>query len=311
MIWPNNKSFALTIIDDTDFATIENIKPVYDYLYNNGIISTKTVWTYSCRDSFKGQSLADCDYLAFIRDLSQKGFEIASHGAGSGLFTREEILASLEDFKNKIGYYPNIFINHASNSDCIYWGVERFSSIFRFLYIFARKVLRKKQIKSGGSNPDSISFWGDVCKEKIQYIRGCTFNAINTLKIDRRMPFIVKKRIEYSNFWFSSSDGRNCEEFCRLLSAKNINSLEREHGLCIVYTHFAYGFYKNGKLDDKFINCIDYLATKNGYYAPASEILNYLKNSQKKNIYMNFFPELFYNIKWFCDRIIKEIRGKF
>ena len=44
MRWPEDKAFAFTIIDDTDYATIENIKPVYDFLYDAGLKTTKTVW---------------------------------------------------------------------------------------------------------------------------------------------------------------------------------------------------------------------------------------------------------------------------
>ncbi len=31
--WPLNKDFAFTIIDDTDNSTVQNIKPIYDFLY--------------------------------------------------------------------------------------------------------------------------------------------------------------------------------------------------------------------------------------------------------------------------------------
>lgn len=48
--WPNNKKFASTIVDDTDNGTIENTKPIYDFLYEHGLIITKTVWVYPPRD---------------------------------------------------------------------------------------------------------------------------------------------------------------------------------------------------------------------------------------------------------------------
>ena len=57
MKWPSNKKFAFTIVDDTDNATVENIKPVYDLLHKLSICSTKTIWVYPPRDSDnKGQS---------------------------------------------------------------------------------------------------------------------------------------------------------------------------------------------------------------------------------------------------------------
>ena len=42
--WPQGKSFAFTIVDDTDESTIENTKPVYDVLAGLGFRTTKTVW---------------------------------------------------------------------------------------------------------------------------------------------------------------------------------------------------------------------------------------------------------------------------
>ena len=63
MIWPQNKEFAFTIIDDTDFATKKNIKPVYDLLYDLGFLTTKTVWVYPPKDKFTGQSLRRCQEI--------------------------------------------------------------------------------------------------------------------------------------------------------------------------------------------------------------------------------------------------------
>ncbi len=42
--WPEGKTFAFTIFDDTDRSTVENTKPVYDFLKANGLRTTKSVW---------------------------------------------------------------------------------------------------------------------------------------------------------------------------------------------------------------------------------------------------------------------------
>jgi hypothetical protein len=44
--WPNGKRFAFTIVDDTDDATVQKVRPVYDFLLELGIRSTKTVWPF-------------------------------------------------------------------------------------------------------------------------------------------------------------------------------------------------------------------------------------------------------------------------
>ena len=98
--FPDNKKFIFTIIDDTDDAFLENIKPVYDFLYEYGIFITKTVWVYPPRDEeSKGHSLQHDGYRDFIIELKKKGYEIALHNIGSGEYLQEEILTGLEEYK--------------------------------------------------------------------------------------------------------------------------------------------------------------------------------------------------------------------
>ena len=49
-----------------------------------------------------------------------------------------------------------------------------------------------------------------------------------------------------------------------------------EGGLCIVYTHFASGFVKDSGVHDEFKTKITKLASMDGWFAPASEILDYV-----------------------------------
>ena len=280
MNWPDNKSFAFTIIDDTDNARLENIKPVYDFLYEKNILTTKTVWVYPPRDRFTGDCLMDENYYNFVIDLKRKGFEIALHGVGSGDFKRKEILDGLEIFKSKTGKYPDIHINHSKNPDNIYWGNQSFHSLLK-LY----SKLRNSKENFYGADEKSEYFWGDFVKENISYIRLWACNGINTLKFDPKMPFRDKNK-KYANFLFSSSDGSDVEKFNKLLEKKNIDRLKKEKGLCIVYVHFASGFVKEGVLNKEFQEKISYLAQQNGWFVPALEILNHIK-SQKKNEYVS------------------------
>ena len=136
-IFPNNKKFIFTIIDDTDDAFADNIKKVYDVLYENNIITTKTVWVYPLRDieRSKGESLQNINYKKFIIDIRNKGFEIALHNVGSGEYFRDEIISGLNDFNSTIGYFPNLHINHSYNPDNIYCGSKRFSFPSRFTHV--------------------------------------------------------------------------------------------------------------------------------------------------------------------------------
>ncbi len=299
--WPNGYDFAFTIVDDTDGATLENIKPVYDYLYEKGIITTKTCWVFPPRDDvYKGDSFERKEYLDYLKLLKKRGFEIGFHNAGSGTFNREETLEALEKFKNELGEYPSLHINHSNNTENIYWGGRRFSSkIVKFIY-----NLRRSEIASLGTKKNSEYFWGDFVKENVKYIRNRTFNGINTLKIDPKFVYRETGKEEFSNYWFSSSDGMRLSSMLSLLKKENVDKLIKENGACIAYTHFGYEFVdENGDLNEDFKKAIDYIASKNGWFVPAGTLLDYILEDK------DYKPSKWYeknmDIKWFLDRIKK------
>jgi hypothetical protein len=88
IIFPEGKRFAFTIVDDTDMATLERNRPVYEVLHRYGLRTTKTVWVLDATETDHppnaGDSLNDPDYRAFIQDLRGKGVEIALHGVRGG-----------------------------------------------------------------------------------------------------------------------------------------------------------------------------------------------------------------------------------
>ena len=299
--WPKGCEFAFTIVDDTDGATLQNIKPVYDYLYSKGILTTKTCWAYPPKDTlYKGQCLQDREYKEYLQELKEKGFEIGFHNACSGGCLREETIAAFEDFREAFGAYPILHINHGDNVDNIYWGAYRFSGLVRKVYQAFRK-----NVQSYGHKEDNHYFWGDVCKERIRYIRNRTFNGINTMKEDGRMVYRETGKDAYSNYWFSSSDGMRLKPFLKILTKKNIDKLVRQKGCCILYTHFAYEFVdEQGNLDEGFKAAIDYLAEQKGWFVPASTLLDYIL--QDKEYKPSAMYELWLDIKWLVERVIKR-----
>jgi len=303
MNWPKKKEFAFTIIDDTDNSNINNIKPIYDYLTSKNIKTTKTVWVYPSRDRYTGQTLQNNNYYKFIKLLKSDGFDIQLHNVGSGNFSRTEIIKGLDEFKQKLGKYPNMHINHCSNSDNLYWGHKRFGMILRK----TMQIIEGSKKRFYGDEINSNYFWGDVAKEKIKFIRNRVFNGINTLKYDPKMPFREKRKI-FSNYWFSSSDGHNLKQFNNLVTKSNIDKLKREKGLCIVYTHFASDFVdQQGKLDEIFKENINYLSKQNGWFVPANDILEYLLSQKKKDyVSSSYINKL--DLRWLIDKIKKKYK---
>jgi len=273
-------AFYFTIIDDTDDAVLESIAPIYDYLYSSGVFITKTIWVYPPKDkNSSGDSLQRIEYLEFIKDIKSKGFEIGLHNVGSGDYSRDEILRGLEFFKAELGDYPSIHINHSYNKDSIYGGYKRFNQPNQWL---VKKMYPQYAGVFKGEERDSEYFWGDKHKEIIRFSRNHEFDGINTRKYDPYMPYVDKKRNEFTNYWYSATFAPNPWVYNKIVTKKSIDRLEVEGGICILFTHLGY-FMRGGKIDEGFKRSIDILTKKSGgVYMPVSAILNSIVEDRKK-----------------------------
>jgi len=306
--FPGGKRFAFTVFDDTDDSTVANSAPVYRLLAEHGIFTTKSVWVLPSRGGSAGQCLLDPDYREWICSLASEGFEIGLHNVGDGGFTRQEILDSLKLFNESLGHYPRVHANHISNPDCLYWWDRRFEWPFSLLYRAAYRARHGRRPALGGHDPSSPHFWGDAAKRHISYVRNLTFNDIDTLAADPRMPYSVGSKSTYSNLWFSSSDGQRVEEFIDLLSPRNLARLEERGGACVVYTHFASGFVGDtGEVDRRVAERIAALGQRPGWFVPVTVLLDHLVATHGADD-PGYAYRLALDLRWGLDRVRKRIR---
>lgn len=277
IVWPAGKKAAFTFIDDTDDAFMPEIQEVYDLLYANGILSTKTVWVYPVRDP--DESKGDClseneDYRNFVVELQRRGFEIALHNVGSGGYTRSETIKGLEYYRELLGSYPRIHINHSYNIENIYCGPRRFSFPLNKLV----QILYPGYKGFQGDCLGSDYFWGDVHKKHIAFSRNY---EIDDLNVSKRLPIPYRDSSysDYANLMFASCFAPNQWIMARRLEQKNIDRLVHEGGCAIVYTHFGY-YHQEGGLDGSFARAVERLGSRSDiWYAPVSTILDYLLSS--------------------------------
>src|SRR6266853_1400204 len=110
--FPGGARFAFTVIDDTDVATVENVRPIYRLLESLGMRTTKTVWPVRCEEGSRNFSLSetldDAHYRDFVVDLHARGFEIAFHGATMETSPRDRTARALQRFQALFGAPPSV-----------------------------------------------------------------------------------------------------------------------------------------------------------------------------------------------------------
>ena len=279
-LWPSGARFAFSVLDDTDDSTLDNVGPLYAMLREYGLRTTKTVWPLDCpegsRNFFAAETLQDKRYLDFVHELVQAGFELASHGATMESSRRERTLEGLELIRREFGRYPRLFCNHGQNRENLYWGSKRFRSAP--LRLLSRALGRRDGDAYEGDVDGSPFFWGDVCRDVIEYVRNFTFERVNLLEVDAAMPYHVASA-PYVRYWFSTADAPDVHAFNRLLTRERIDRLEAEGGLCIVSTHFGKGFVKDGRVDPATAALLRHLADKRGWFVPVSDVLDRLRGA--------------------------------
>ena len=288
--YPDGKDFAFTIIDDPDYGNFKQKYIIYEFLDSLNFKTTKGIWVLDNRHgsgiagwatNTRGVTATNKEYLEYNKYLKKRGFEICLHTVSPGNDLREETRKGYELFKRYFGEDPVINTNHAENLENIYWGSDRFSnSLLKFLYRFKRE-------HSEGHIETSEYFWGDICKEKTKYVRGFATDKINTFSVNPSMPYHVTDK-PYVNYWYGCTDGYDCKKFKQVVSDSNIDRLLSERGVSIVYTHFAFGFLDNNfNIDETVKKQLYKISKMNGWFVPASTILDRLLLLRNVNLFIN------------------------
>ena len=277
IVWPDGKDFAFTVFDDTDLSTIENAKPVYDFLGELGFRTTKSVWPLHAAEVGSGSEAdgANCEdpaYLEWVLGLQASGFEIGLHSVASRSSRRDRTCRGLERFRWLFGAEPITYSTHLTNAEGMYFGPDRLSGSRRSLY---RLYWTFRNTRFRGHIEGDEFFWGDLCRSKVKYVRNFVFPDINTAKVCPEMPYHDPER-PFVNYWFASSEGAQVDTFVRMISEKNQDRLAAERGACIMYTHFACGFATRSGLDPRFERRMRRLARMNGYFVPVRTLLDHI-----------------------------------
>ena len=311
-VFPGGKRFAFSILDDTDDSTRDNVKPVYDLLRQLGLRTTKTAWPLDCpegsRNFFAADTLQNKAYRDFVHELVDAGFELAFHGATMESSRRDRTIQGLEFIREEFGRYPRLFCNHGYNAENLYWGDQRYRAApFRLL---SRLVASEGRGRFHGEQEGSEFFWGDVCRDVIQYVRNFTFERLDLLEVDPHMPYRLAST-PYVNYWFSTADAPDVLAFNRLLSPERLARLDMAGGVCIVSTHFGKGFVRDGAVDRHTVRVLEHLAASAGWFVPVSDLLDWLLKANGGGRSLTATQVLRLEARFIADRIRqRRLRGR-
>src|SRR5581483_2133258 len=280
--WPNGHQFAFTIVDDTDCATVENVKPVYDLLAQLGMKTTKTVWMFPGQgDPLREGSTCELQpYRDWVLTLQKAGFEIAFHNAAPTTSPRETTLRGLAKFHEVFGPGELLFCNHTRCRENIYWGDQRLSGWRRNFYNLATRG-KRRDISRGHLEGDPL-FLGDLCQKQVRYVRNFVFDELDALAVCPEQPYHDPAK-PYVNYWFTSADGTNLKYFLKNFTVAKLKRVHDEGSLCIAYVHFAYRFTQDGKVNEEFRKRMEFIRSLNGWFAPASSVLDHLRHGANLN----------------------------
>jgi hypothetical protein len=261
LVWPPHPYRAgFCITDDTDAATFEQVKAVYDFLLAKGFRTTKTVWAFKPIDrcgvppvpdsALRGVTLEDGSYLDYCRRLHEHGFEICLHGASAGNNTRQYTRQAFDFLERNIAP-SDTFICHSKNADNLYWEQKVTSlPVFRWL------LKHHFRHSCSGEVESSPFFWGDICREKINQIRLFRTRCLDTLKSSPFMPWFDPRK-PYVNGWFAATKRRIID--CAAERARE--TLKRNYGLTVLYQYlFRYADPDTLELDPRFTRAINDIA---------------------------------------------------
>jgi len=310
LAFPGGKRFAFTIMDDTDVATVENVRPIYQLLDELGLRTTKTVWPVGCPegspDFGTSETLEDGPYLEFVLGLRARGFEIAYHGATMESSRRERTQRALGRFRELFGAAPRVYANHAYNQENLYWGVERLDDpLLRALYA---RVEGRPVGYYQGHLPDTPWWWGDMAGQ-LTYIRNLTFSNINVRRVNPSLPYTDPRRPGVP-WWFSASDAEDAAAFNDLISPAAQDRLEREGGVCIVATHLGKGFCEGGAVHPETRRLLARLAGKPGWFVPVGELLDWLRTTRGERTYLPAGEWRRMQWRWAWDLLIRKWRRR-
>lgn len=282
--YPSGHTFAFTIVHDADSAYSRRLAPLFEEFDALKIKITATAFVFwaswgnegkiwsrwnQIRDpdqaflAPKAVPLVDDTERQFYLSIAARGHEIGMHTPSDTSDTTEQLQRGFEYFIRVFGHPPSVYVEHSTQSNKETLENEGANPRSNYYSLAILKFYHPWVWVDGplGLPPASEPKYYDLVASK-----GAPFSD------ESAKHYGLEKVFMRTGKW-NQADG---DGFLVGYSVANIDDLERNRGLALAYTH----------LDSKWLDPVThkmrlpiaerlrYLASKNGWFAPAGTILD-------------------------------------
>ena len=271
--------FAFTIVHDADSAYSARLEPLLDAFDALGLRVTLSAFAFWADWAHEGRiwsqwrtaspfnapvavPICDADEQRFYQRAVARGHEVALHSPSDTSSPREQVIAAFELFDRVFGSYPAVYVEHSSSTN-------------------------KDALSNEGANPESPYYCEDVLR---QYGPWVWVDGIGALRNESDGKFfeippsatflnhhaaeryqLDKAFVRTGRWRMGGGDG-----FLATYTEENVDCLDRDGGIALVYTHLDDGWLdpRTRQLRADIRERLEYIASKNGWFAPASHILD-------------------------------------
>jgi hypothetical protein len=286
-LYPSGHTFAFTIVHDADSAYSQRLAPLFEQFDALNIKITATLFVFwadwahqggiwSTWDRIqdpakkllapKSVPLVDGGERAFYLNLAARGHEIGMHTPSDTSDTTEQLERAFKYFTQVFGHPPTVYVEHSQASNRETFENEGENSQSSYYSLATLKLYHPWVWVDGplGLPPSDASRYYDLIASN-----GAPFSDEGA----RRYHY--EKVFSRTGKWrLSDGDG-----FLREYSESNIDDLERNRGIALVYTHLDSKWLDSDtrKMRAPLAERLRYITSKNGWFVPAGAILDRVK----------------------------------